>query len=178
MHFYPTICLKNQYLEKKKKKTGDIIMLHMCTVNDNHKIYGSWDLGHNRYNFCHFGLFFALLAPNDPENQTFFKNEKMPGHIILHMYTINGNHIMYGSWDMHSATDRTFCHFGPFFTNLLPPPISPNNPQNKNFDKIKKLLEILSFYTYVPKIMITWCMVPEIWCAMDGQTDERMESDI
>ena len=37
--------------------------------------------------------------------------------------------------------------------------------------KKKKYLEILSFYTCVPKIMITWCTVPEIWCAMDGQMD-------
>ena len=26
--------------------------------------------------FCHFGLFFALLPPNDPENQIFLKDEK------------------------------------------------------------------------------------------------------
>ena len=41
--------------------------------------------------------FFALLPPNDRENQKFFKNEKMPVHIIiLHIYTINGNHMMHG----------------------------------------------------------------------------------
>ena len=32
-------------LEKWKKKTpGDIIILHMCTINDNHKMYGYWDM--------------------------------------------------------------------------------------------------------------------------------------
>ena len=37
----------------------DIIILHLCTTNDN-MIYGSWDMELNRI-FCHFGPFFALL---------------------------------------------------------------------------------------------------------------------
>ena len=32
---------KNQNLKKMKKATGDIIILHMCTINDNHMVYGS-----------------------------------------------------------------------------------------------------------------------------------------
>ena len=32
-----------------------------------------------------------------------------------------------------SATDKIFCHFGPFF-DLLPP----NNPKHQNFEKLKK----------------------------------------
>ena len=48
--------------------------------------------------FCHFGLFFDLLPPNNPENQTFEKMKEKPGDIInLHMCTINDNHMMYGS---------------------------------------------------------------------------------
>ena len=44
----------------------------------------------------------------------------------------------------------------------------------KLFKKMKKKpLEISSFYTCVPKIMIRWCKVPEKWCAMDGRTDGR-----
>ena len=39
--FYPTNNLKNQNFEKNKKKPGDIINLHMCTINDNHIMYGS-----------------------------------------------------------------------------------------------------------------------------------------
>ena len=36
-------------------------------------------------------------------------------------------------------------------------------PENQNFEKMKiNLLEISSFYTCVPKIMII-CSVPEIW---------------
>ena len=36
--------LKNQNFKKMKKNektVGDIIILHMCTINDNHTMYGS-----------------------------------------------------------------------------------------------------------------------------------------
>ena len=65
--------------------------------------------------FCHFGLFFALLPPNNPKNQNFEKMKKTAGDIIiLQMRTLNDNHMMYGTWDMEPL-DRIFCHFGPFF---------------------------------------------------------------
>ena len=32
---------KNQNFEKMKKKPGDIMILHMCTINENHMIYRS-----------------------------------------------------------------------------------------------------------------------------------------
>ena len=55
-----------------------------------------------------------------------------------------------------------FFHFGQFFA-LYPL----YNPKNKNFTKIKKPVEISSFYTSVPKIMILFYTVPEIWCVTD-----------
>ena len=33
--------------------------------------------------FCHLELFFALLSPNNPENQNFEKMKKTPGGIII-----------------------------------------------------------------------------------------------
>ena len=39
--------------------------------------------------------------------------------------------------EIWSMTDRIFCHFGPFFA-LLPPP--PMDPENQNFEKTKKSL--------------------------------------
>ena len=48
--------------------------------------------------FCHSGPFFALLPPMDPENQILGKMNTTPGDIIiLHIYTINDNHMMYSS---------------------------------------------------------------------------------
>ena len=71
-------------------------------------------------------------------------------------------------------------HSGLFFT-LLPHKIYPFTPQNLPFyptahkikisKKVKKGLEISSFYTCVPTIMIRWCTVPETCCMRDGWID-------
>ena len=78
--------------------------------------------------FCHFGLFYALLQPRKSK---LWKNEKkIPGYIIiLHMCIINDNHIIYGSWD--DKCDWQFLSFYPT-----------NNPNNQNFERMKKSLEI------------------------------------
>ena len=62
--FTPLTCLKNENLKKMKKTPGDIIILHQCTKNHNHKLYCSWDMVHDRCN-CHFSFWtiFALLPP-------------------------------------------------------------------------------------------------------------------
>ena len=58
--FYATNNVKNQNFEKMKKPPGDIIILHICTINDNYMMYGSWYMKHHRQNlsfwtvFCHF----------------------------------------------------------------------------------------------------------------------------
>ena len=51
---YPTHNPKNQNFEKMKKITGDIIILHMCTINENHMMYGSWDMECDRQNVLSF----------------------------------------------------------------------------------------------------------------------------
>ena len=61
---------KNQNFEKRNKKPGYIIILHLCTTNDNYMMYGSCDIEQDII-FCHFGLFFALLTPNKLENQNY-----------------------------------------------------------------------------------------------------------
>ena len=59
-------------------------------------------------------------------------------------------------------------HFGLFFA-LLPL----YQPKKLKFSKkLKKCLEIASFYIHLPKIMIRWCTVPEIWWATDGRTEK------
>ena len=76
-----------------------------------------------------------LMNFEKPENSEFWKMKTFAGDIIiLHMCTKN-----------HDG-DRIFCHFGRFFA-LLPPP-TPNNPENQNFEKWKKHLEMSSFQTF------------------------------
>ena len=87
--------------------------------------------------------------------------------------------MLYCSWDM--VRDR--CNYFSFwtifcpFTHPTPPPASPppNSLKNQKSKKMKKRLEISSFYTCVPKMMIRWCMVPEIWYATDGRMDRWTE---
>ena len=38
-------------------------ILHMCTINDSHMMYGSWDMEHDRHNFLSFWTIFCLFIP-------------------------------------------------------------------------------------------------------------------
>ena len=42
LHFPPPNNPENQKF-KTEKTHGDIIILHICTINDNNMMYGSWD---------------------------------------------------------------------------------------------------------------------------------------
>ena len=116
---------KKQNLKNWKKMPGDIIILHMWSINDNHMIYGSWVTECDGQSFLSFSDIFSLLPSNNPKNQNF---EKMAWRYhFAHVYN-NENHMIYGSWDIES--DRTFFvildHFLPFY------PLK--NPKNKNFE--------------------------------------------
>ena len=94
-----------------KKTPGHIIILHMCTINDNHIMYGSWDIEHNIQIFCHFGPYFALLPPITTKKSKFWKTEKKTTGdiIILHKCIKNHNHMLYCSLDM--ACNGCNCYF-------------------------------------------------------------------
>ena len=52
LQFYPSKNLLNQNFWKIEKRLGYIIILQRCTINDSCMKYGSWDMEHNRQNFC------------------------------------------------------------------------------------------------------------------------------
>ena len=66
---------KDQNFEKMKKPPGDIITLHICTINDNHMMYGCWDMGHDRI-FDILDLFLPFYTPNNPKNENLEKMKK------------------------------------------------------------------------------------------------------
>ena len=61
-HFSPLLTLKihivKKKIVKKKKKYWRYYPFHMCTINEDHMMYGSWDMEHNRQ-------FFVILPPNN-----------------------------------------------------------------------------------------------------------------
>ena len=63
--FSPLTTKKIKILRLKRKKIHFInfINLYILTINDNHMMYGSWDIEREGQNFCHFRQFFALLTP-------------------------------------------------------------------------------------------------------------------
>ena len=73
----------------------------MCTINDSHMMYGSRDMEWNRHNFLSFWVIFCPFTPLTIKKKKnfFFENMKKTAAdiIILHMCTINDDHIMYRS---------------------------------------------------------------------------------
>ena len=72
--FTPLTTRKIKVLKKQKEKPGDIIILHMCTINIDQMRYGSRDIKRNR---CL--LFWTIFCPFPPlttQKIKFWKTEK------------------------------------------------------------------------------------------------------
>ena len=101
LSFYPPKTLQKYNFEKLRNTAGDIILLHLCTKNYNRIISGSLVRSDTERIFLSFSAIFLLLPHNDPKNQIFEKKKKLPEDIILlHMCTINVDHMIYGSWNI------------------------------------------------------------------------------
>ena len=60
-----------------KKTPGDIIVLHMCTVNEVQMMCGSWDMEWDRQNFfVILSLFLPFYPTNNLKNQNIEKTKK------------------------------------------------------------------------------------------------------
>ena len=71
---------------------------HFTNINDSHMMHGSSDIECNRQNFL---SFWAVFCPFTTQKIKILKNwKKTRDIIILHMFTINDNHMMYSSWDI------------------------------------------------------------------------------
>ena len=109
-------------------------------------------------NFLSFRVMFCPFTPLTSQKITIFlKMTTTPGDIIiLHKCTINDNHMIYGFRDMKCNSQNIlwfwaiFCHFTPLTTQKI------------KILKKKNHLEISSFHTSVPKIIIIYYNVPVI----------------
>ena len=106
----------------------------MCINNQDHMMYGSWDMKCNKHNFfVILDNFLPFYLPNTLKNKN-MKNKKNPGNIIiLHKCTKNHDHMLYRSWDM--AHDR--CNYFSFWA-ILCPFTTLTAPQKWKFQKNEK----------------------------------------
>ena len=116
--FNPLLTTKSKIWKKCKKTAGDIIILHMCTINQDHIMYGSWDKKHKDRVFCHFGTFFYPLTLLTTQKIKILKKKSLG---ILSVYTCVPQMMIIQCIipEISSVTDRIICHFGLFFA-LLP----------------------------------------------------------
>ena len=109
-----------------KKTPGDIIILHICTINDNHMMYGSWDKEHNRHNFLSFWTIFCPFTTLWTHGLRKSKLKKNGKNTWRHYHFTNINNIWCMVPQIWSAMDRNFFvildHFLSFYF--------PNNLKN------------------------------------------------
>ena len=131
-----------------EKLAGDIIILHMCTKNHNHMRYDSWDTVWGRRRFLSFWAIFCPFTTPPPLTTWKIKIlKKWKKHLERSSWS-------YDVWFLRYKVRQTEAfvilgHFLPFDLT--------NNLKNQNFEKKKKKqknMEILSFYTCVPQMMI------------------------
>ena len=138
-------------------------------INDNHMMYGSWDMEHNKPNFFVILDRFLPFYPPMAQKIKILKKWKKPWR-YYHFTHVYHKLQSYDVWFLrYWAQHRIFCHFGPFFCpftrqtwqtkflvilNCFLPFYPPNNPKNQILKNWKNLLEITSFYISIPKIMI------------------------
>ena len=135
---------------------ADIIILQMCTKNHNHMMYGSWDMDCHRQKFLSLWTIFCPFTPLWTQQIKILKKWKHLKILSFYKCLPHITVIWYMVFQIWSATDNIFCHFGPFFA-LLP---SLTTQKIKILKNWKKPLELSSFHTSVPKIMITCYTVP------------------
>ena len=119
---------KIKILKKKGKKTpGDIILLHICTTNENHIMYVSSDMERDGQKFLSFWTFLLPFYPlNNPKNQNFAKMKKLPGDIIILYKSTKIMIICCTDPKIRCVTDvilfsfkSTFCPFTPLTTDKM-----------------------------------------------------------
>ena len=66
--FYPLNNPGNQDFKIWKKAPGDVIILHLCTKNQDHVIYASWDMECDRQNYLSFWAIFCPFTPLTTRN--------------------------------------------------------------------------------------------------------------
>ena len=103
---------ENENFEKIKKNPGDIIILKLCTTNDDHIMYGLWDIKRTKQIFL---SFWAIFCPFTPLTTQKIKLKKMKKNFRRYHHFKLGYHklwlddvrfLRYGAQQMDGWTDE------------------------------------------------------------------------
>ena len=164
--FTPLMTQKFKILKKWKTKTKTKTRRHYNFTNVHHK-WQSYDKWFLRYGVWQpdFLSFWTICLPfytPNTKNQNFEKNEKKNSWTHHHLTQVYQKSWSYNTLFLRYDAWQYFCPFTPLTTQKI-----------KIFKKWKNILGMSSFYTHIPKIMITHCTVLEIWCATNRLTGQR-----
>ena len=126
-------------------------------------IYSSWDIKCERLKLVIMDHFCPFTLHKTPKNQNFENMKKMLEISSFYKSVPETTIMRYSSWDMELHRQDSFLSFRAIFCPFTPL----TTWKIKTLRKWKKHLDMSSFYTYVPKITIIWCMLPEIWSTTD-----------
>ena len=130
---YPPNNVENQNFEKMNKIPGDIIILYICTINENHMMYcmflryGAWQM---EFLFSFWTVFCPFASLTTQKTRILKKCKKKHGDIILPMECNRQNFFSFLT---------IFCPFNPPPPSPAPPAFPAKNPENQNFEKMKKM---------------------------------------
>ena len=145
---------------KNEKSSWKCFHLHKCTINDNHMIYGSWDINCNRQIFL---VIFGYFLPFYPQKMKISQIEKKK-HLETSSFNTSVPKIMVTGYTVPVCAGCN-CYFS--LRTIFYPFTPLTGRKMKKSKNWKKYLDISSFYSNVPKIMIIGYAVPEIWHMMD-----------
>ena len=163
----------------------DIISLHLCTTNDNHIVYGSWGMEHNRQIVLSFWVIFCSFTSLTRKIRIL---KKWKQFLEIYRYTSSFYNcipqmkiIWYIKWKKKKKKNRKkkhlealqthdvgFLRYGVQQAEFLVilghflPFYPTNNPQNQIFEKIIILHKCTKNLDHI--IMFICYTVPEIWC--------------
>ena len=128
--FYPSNSPKHENFKKMKKTPGDVIILHKCNKNYDHKAYCSWDIGTGNW------------------------KQTTGNIIILHKCTKNHDQMQHCSWDM--AHDGCNCYFSfwVIFCTFIP-----LQPKKRKFRKNENNPWKCHHFTQVYQKLWSYCIL-------------------
>ena len=149
-HFLPFQSPDNPEYQNFKIEKNTWRYYHFTHLHHKWQSYDAWFLRYvTQQNFLSFWTVFCPFTPPWTQKSKFWKNEekkKTPEDIIV-LQNVYHKWQPYDVWFLRYGMQKTgflviLDCFLPFYPS--------NNPKNQNFEKWKKHLEILPFYTCVP----------------------------